>query len=133
MGGAETFFELARRLHAAMREDALVGPLFRPSPPAHVPHLAMWLCEVFGGPKLWTKILGDIGRLLSKHANLDLSEERRVRFRDIATGTARELIDDQAAVEAMGRYFDWGTEIAVANSKPRHIPDPEAGVPRGCP
>ncbi|MEM9692932.1 MAG: oxidoreductase [Myxococcota bacterium] len=128
-GGPETFFELARRMHAAMKQDDLVGPLFANSPLAHVPHPAMLLCEVFGGPPLWTVTLGDIGRMFGKHANLDLSEDQRVRFRDIATATARELVDDEAAVEAIGRYFEWGTEVAVANSQPSHVPEPEAGVP----
>jgi len=129
-GGAGAFFRIARDMHAAMKRDELVGELFAHSPPSHVPHLAMWLCEVFGGPPLWTDVLGDIGLMLGKHAGLDLSDAQRTRFRDIATDAAAAHIDDQKAVDAIGAYFDWGTKVAVENSKPGHVPDPGAGVPR---
>jgi len=111
-------------------KDDLLGPMFANSPAAHVPHLAMWLCEVFGGPPLSTDTLGDIGRMLKRHANLDLGEAQRTRFRDLAAAAARLHIADDAAVAAVGAYFDWGTAVAVENSKPGHVPDAGAGVPR---
>ncbi len=128
-GGAETFFRLARGMHEAMKQDDLLGPLFAHSPPVHVPHLAMWLCEVFGGPPIWTVTLGDIGRMLDRHANLDLNETQRARFQELAVQSARACIDDDDAVAAIADYFEWGTRVAVANSKPNHAPDPAAGVP----
>jgi len=129
VGGVRVFFRIAGDMHAAMKADELLGPLFASSPPSHVPHLAMWLCEVFGGPPLWTDTLGDIGRMLAKHAQLDLGEAQRVRFRDLATAAARAHVSDERAVAAMGEYFDWGTKVAVDNSKPDHVPDAAAGVP----
>ena len=52
MGGAETFFRIARLMHERMCHDDLLGDKFTKADATHVPHLGMWLCEVFGGPKL---------------------------------------------------------------------------------
>lgn len=131
VGGAGTFFRLARAMHEAMQEDDLLGSWFRNAAPTHVPHLAMWLCEVFGGPPLWTDTLDDLTPMLERHRNLDIPEDKRARFAQIATRAVGECLpkncDDAAA--AICAYFEWGTTIAVDNSKPDHVPNPSAGVP----
>lgn len=131
VGGAGTFFRIARAMHEAMKEDALLGSWFRNASPTHVPHLAMWLCEVFGGPRLWTDTLEDLSPMLARHRNLDIPEEKRERFASLAREAVATCLppDNERAAAAIGRYFDWGTGIAVANSKPGHEPSAGDGVP----
>lgn len=131
MGGAETFFRIARGMHAKMRTDAILGPKFARAIESHVPHLAMWLCEVFGGPPLYSATLGDIGLMLRRHAGLSIVEKERTRFVELAKEAVREAAPgaDPGAVAAVGEYFEWGSKIAVKNSLPDHVADPAAGVP----
>ncbi len=96
MGGAETFFRLARAMHEAMKSDDLLGPKFAHAAPTHVPHLAMWLCEVFGGPKLYSAIYDDIGLILARHGNQDIRVDERERFASIVKQAARDCAPDGA-------------------------------------
>jgi truncated hemoglobin YjbI/heme-degrading monooxygenase HmoA len=131
MGGAGAFFAIARRMHERMRDDALLGRRFANVEATHVPHLAMWLVEVFGGPKLYSMTLGDIAPMLAHHANQRITEEERARFVAIAreAAAASAPAGEEAAVEAIARYFEWGSHVAVTNSASDHVPDPSAGVP----
>ena len=129
VGGASTFFRLARRMHETMKDDAVVGPLFVHAAPTHVPHLAMWLCEVFGGPKLYSETLDNIGPILRRHAGQDIAEEQRAAFAACAKRAVDAIIEDPRAAEAIARYMEWGTHVAVDNSKADHVPDTDAGVP----
>lgn len=92
----------------------------------------MWLCEVFGGPKLYSETLGDIGPILGRHANLDITDAQRGAFVACAKSAVEALVPatQQPAREAILRYVEWGARVAVENSKPTHLPDPAAGVPR---
>ncbi len=131
VGGVSTFFKLAKRMHEEMRGDEVIGSLFARAAESHVPHLGMWLCEVFGGPKLYSETFGDIGPMLARHAGLDISERQRAAFVACATRAVNAVVaaDQQAARQAIVSYIEWGTHVAVANSKPDHIADPIAGVP----
>ena len=131
MGGAAAFFTMARRMHERMREDALLGARFARAAETHVPHLAMWMMEVFGGPKVYSLTFGDIGAMLARHANQSITEEERTRFVAIAMEAAAACAPDgeEAALAAIGRYLEWGSRVAMTNSAPDHRPDPTAGVP----
>lgn len=131
VGGAATFFRIARLMHERMRVDDVLGPLFAGAASTHVPHLGMWLTEVFGGPPLYSAALGNIGPMLERHANKDIAEPSRARFVEVAVGATADCLpaDQSRALEAIRRYFEWGSRVAVANSLPDHVPDPEAGVP----
>lgn len=132
VGGVATFFSLASQLHEEMKADPLLGPLFARAAESHVPHLAMWLCEVFGGPALYTETLGDITPILARHANLDISEQQRLAFVACAGRAISVVIppSEESARAAIQSYIEWGTRVAVENAKPGHVPDPTAGVPR---
>jgi hemoglobin len=130
-GGPAALMRLARTLHERLRQDALLGPRFADAVASHVPHLGMWLSEVFGGPRLYTALLGDIAPMLARHANLEITEDERVRFVSIASDSVRALAPPQTepAVAAMIRYFEWGSRVAVENARRGHQPNPSAGVP----
>lgn len=128
-GGASTFFRLAREMHHEMAKDEVLGERFRNAAPTHVPHLGMWLTEVFGGPKLYSETLGDIGPMLRRHAGQDITEAERQRFLECAVRATNRVIVDPALREPIIAYVDWGTTVAVENSKHGHVLDPKAGVP----
>ena len=99
---------------------------------SHVPHLAMWLTEVTGGPPLYAAIHDDISPMLRRHAGQAIPEPERARFVECAMSAVAAVAPnaDPEAVAALRRYFEWGSHVAVANSQPDHVPDPAAGVPR---
>jgi hemoglobin len=86
---------------------------------------------VFGGPAEYTQQHGDIAPILARHRGLDIPETHRARFEQLARQAAAEIWPDQPdVVRAISAYLSWGTHIAVENSKPEHVADPGAGVPR---
>lgn len=131
MGGVSACFRLARVMHHEMQQDATLGGLFANARPTHVPHLGMWLTQVFGGPKLYSEALDDIAPMLARHAGLDISETQRLAFNRSAQRAVDLALAEAPpqAREAVLAYIEWGTRVAVENSKPDHHPDPGAGVP----
>jgi hemoglobin len=128
-GGAETFFRIARAMHEEMVADEMLGPRFRSAAETHVTHLGMWLTEVFGGPKLYSATLGDIAPMLRRHAGQNITEVERQRFVACATRAIEHVVADERVREAIVAYVEWGSKIAVENSRSDHRPDPAAGVP----
>lgn len=130
-GGQPAFEQLAERMHRHMAADELLGPWFSRAAPTHVRHLAAWLAEVFGGPADYTRAHGDIAPILARHAGLDIPEGHRARFEALAHQAVAEVWPQQPDVaRAVSAYLSWGTHVAVANSRPEHVPDPTAPVPR---
>lgn len=129
-GGLAAFERLAHDMHTRMVADDRLGDWFSRAAPEHVPHLAKWLAQVFGGPPLYTDELGDIALILQRHANLDIPEDKRARFEQIGAEAAAATWPDRPdVVQAVSRYVAWGSHIAVENAKPGHVADPGAGVP----
>jgi hemoglobin len=133
-GGPEQVMRLARELHRRLRADPLLGARFLHPLATHVPHLGLWLSEVFGGPALYTALVDDLTPMLARHANLDVSEAERARFVVVASEAIHALAPAGAegarASEAMVRYFEWGSHVAVENARRDHTPDAQALVPR---
>ena len=132
VGGASTFFRIAKRMHDEMKADETIGSMFSSTAETHVPHLGMWLCEVFGGPTLYSDILGDIGPMLLRHAKRNLTEAQRAAFVSCARRAVEETLGSDHPLErdAIVSYLEWGSHIAVENSKPDHVLDRTAGVPK---
>ena len=86
----------------------------------HVDHLADWLSEVFGGPRLYTERHGGHGALLRHHADLGIEERHRRRFVEEFIEAADEIgLPADATFRARLReYLDWGSAIAQAVSQP---------------
>ncbi|MEM6994472.1 MAG: antibiotic biosynthesis monooxygenase [Myxococcota bacterium] len=131
LGGPAVLFRIAETMHTSMKSDAQLGALFGHAAPTHVPHLGMWLCEVFGGPKLWSAVFDDIGGMLRRHGGGAFSERQRARFVELAVQATEACAPEASAAarKAVASYFEWGSQIAVENSQPDHVLDPSAGVP----
>ncbi len=135
-GGNEAFERLVSVFYRRLLDerDALLYPIFRHMGSEHVPHVAAWLIETFGGSRRYTEELGGYERMLAKHRNLQLTEAQRKRWVQRIGEAADEagLPADPEFRSAFLAYIEWGTRIAVANSQtdaapPEHAPIPQWG------
>lgn len=130
-GGAPVFHRLTRNFYASVSEDPLLAPLFSHFTDEHAEGVALWLGEVFGGPKAYTDRRGGYANMVAHHVDLDLTEEQRARWAELMAATAREVLPDDEKLQARFRsYIEWGSNIAVRNSTPGYAPPAEADVPR---
>ena len=131
-GGAPALERLTKVFYVHVLEDPLLRPIFEHMPTDHPHHVALWLGEVFGGPKLYTDEHGGYPHMLSKHLNLGLEEKQRGRWVQLIAAAADEagLPSDPEFRSAFVAYIEWGTRIALANSQPGTTPPPQAPVPR---
>src|SRR6185437_15588350 len=91
-GGADAMHRLADAQYRRCLADPLLQQVFgTQGQPEHVAHLAAWLGEVFGGPKVYTNELGGHGALLRHHANLSINEAQRQRFVEVFMAAADEV------------------------------------------
>lgn len=130
-GGDEALRRLFTTFYARVRDDELIGPLFAGMDPHHPDHVATWLAEVFGGPARYTAEHGGYPHMLGKHLGLAITEEQRRRWVSLLHDAADEvgLPDDPEFRAAFAGYIEWGTRLAVANSRPGAEPMPDAPVP----
>jgi hemoglobin len=130
-GGMDAFERLTEAFYKRVRADDLVGPLFANMPDDHPHNVAVWLAEVFGGPKAYTEEHGGYPHMVSKHLGLGIAEAQRARWAQLI-GLALDdagLPDDPEFRSAFMAYVEWGTRIALANSQPGATPPPKAPVP----
>jgi hemoglobin len=131
-GGAPALSRLTDAFYARVRADDVLAPVFAEMPPDHPEHVAVWLGEVFGGPPGYTEEHGGYRHMLAKHRGRALTEEQRFRWVRLISLAADEagLPDDPEFRSAFAAYIEWGTRLALANSRPGADPVPEAPVPR---
>ena len=128
---APTLYEYAggrgalRRLADAQYRRCLTDPVLveifgSDGSPEHVDHLADWLGEVLGGPKLYTEKHGGHEALLRHHAELDITDRHRRRFVEAFMEAADEvrIADHPVFRERLREYLEWGSKIAEEVSRP---------------
>jgi hemoglobin len=57
-GGARAFEKLTSIFYRHELEERLLRALFQNMPPAHSHRVALWIAEIFSGPKLYSEQLG---------------------------------------------------------------------------
>ncbi|MEU6034567.1 antibiotic biosynthesis monooxygenase [Actinomadura sp. NPDC047616] len=131
-GGTEAFERLTEVFYAKVLDDELIGPLFAHMDPGHPRYVAMWLAEVFGGPDRYTRERGGYSHMLSQHLGKGITEPQRRRWVSLLMDAADEvdLPSDPEFRAAFAGYVEWGTRLAVANSRPGANPPRQAPVPR---
>jgi hemoglobin len=131
-GGEAAIERLTTVFYGRVLADSILGPIFAGMSPDHPKHVADWLGEVFGGPKIYTQEHGGYAHMLSKHINLMLTEEQRVRWTQLIASSADEagLPSDPEFRSAFVAYIEWGTRLALANSQEGATPPLQAPVPR---
>jgi len=131
-GGTEALAGLCERFYALVRADELLGPVFSGMRDDHPQRVATWLGEVFGGPTTYTAELGGYPAMLRHHVGLSISEPQRRRWVSLMQDAADDvgLPADPEFRSAFVAYLEWGTRLAVDNSRPGAAPVAEAPVPR---
>jgi hemoglobin len=86
----------------------------------HSKHVAHFIAEVFGGPELYTgEDKGSHAIMISHHLQKMLDEPKRKRWMALLLESADEigLPDDPEFRSALVGYLEWGSRIAVINSR----------------
>ena len=124
-GGQDAFEKLTEVFYAKVLKDDLLADLFRNISTEHSKHVAHFLSEVMGGPKLYT---GESKRshahMISRHVGKKLDETQRQRWVQLVLESADEigLPDDPEFRSALVGYLEWGSRMAVVNSQASENP-----------
>ena len=132
-GGLAAMARLIDAFYDRVEGDDLLSPFFPGGvSQEHRRHVTAWWTEVFGGPSDYTDRLGGYQRMLAHHRGLAIAAEQRLRF-----ATTMSQAADDAALPAGPEfraapvgYLEWGTRLAMANSRPSATPPERAPVPR---
>ena len=119
-GDMGTFETLFNSFYDKVRQDDLLGDVFRNMSATHREQVAHFVAEVFGGDKLYsTEDGGSHAKMIGHHIGKMLTEEKRQRWVKLLLETADEigLKSDPEFRSAFIGYLEWGTRIAVINSQ----------------
>ena len=143
-GGLDALTRLTARFYSVVPEDPILAPVFAEMPSDHSVHVAYFLAEVLGGPSRYSSevagVKGGHARMVAHHLGRGLTEQQRSRWVQLLLTCADDvgLPDDPEFRSAFVAYLEWGSRLAVINSRPG-VPDPAPspmplwgwGVPRG--
>ena len=132
-GGEPAIARMINAFYDRVENDELLSPFFPGGVASkHRQNVTTWWCEVFGGPADYTKSLGGYHTMLEHHLELDITQEQRFRFALLMSLAAddAELPSDPEFRAALVGYVEWGTRLAMHNSRPGAIVVEEAPVPR---
>jgi len=118
-GGDAILEQLTALFYGKVMQDDLLSPVFKNMSPDHSKHVAHFIAEVFGGPKLYSE--GDNGshyKMIAHHLGKMLDEPKRQRWMSLLLESCDEikLADDPEFRSALVAYLEWGSRIAVINS-----------------
>ncbi len=119
-GDLRTFELLFDKFYEKVLIDPLLADVFANMSPEHVEHVAHFVAEVFGGPKIYTQDHGGShARMIQQHIGKMLTEEMRQRWSGLLIQTADEigLKDDPEFRSAFVGYIEWGSRLAKINSQ----------------
>jgi hemoglobin len=134
-GRREAFERWLGVFYDLVERDELLGPVFGGHVgQEHRRRATSWWCEVMGGPADYTDHYGGYEQMLGRHLDLDITGEQRLRFVTLLSRAADDAdlpADPEFRAAIMG-YAEWGTRLALHNSRPgaevaRHAPVPRWG------
>lgn len=125
-GGMPAFENLFNKFYGKVLADELLEPVFKHMSDQHRLHVAHFVAEVLGGPKIYSEQEGSHFIMISKHIQKYLTEAHRKRWIELLLQTADELSlpDDPEFRSAFMSYLEWATRIAVINSKTDNVTEP---------
>lgn len=134
IGGIDALNRLTKEFYRRVRADDLLGSIFAHMDGKHPEHVALFLGEVLGGPKLYSQEHGGHPEMVRHHLNRYLTEPMRRRWINLLLDSYTDLalpVDPEFASSLIS-YLEWGTRLAVINSQPgatvsEHAPMPEWG------
>jgi hemoglobin len=132
LGGQPALVRLMERFYERVREDAMLAPIFAEMSAEHPQHVAAFLAEVFGGPADYSASHGGHPRMVERHLHRRLTQAQRRAWVALLLDTADEvnIPDDPEFRSALVAYLEWGSRLAVINSQPGAVVDPESPMPK---
>jgi hemoglobin len=124
-GGQDAIEKLTTAFYAKVLKDDLLGDLFRNMSSEHAKHVARFISEVLGGPRLYT---GESKRshahMISRHVGRKLDESQRKRWVELVLQSADEIgmPDDPEFRSALVGYLEWGSRMVVHSSQASENP-----------
>jgi len=120
MGGMPALRTLMETFYGRDQVDPLLAPLFARMSPEHVDHVTRFVAEVFGGPRTYSAELGGHAAMVRHHVGKGITPEQRQHWMQLLLRCADEcgVPDDPEFRSALVAYLEWGTRLAVINSKP---------------
>ena len=117
-GGMAAFEKLTDVFYKKVLQDELLEPIFKHMDAKHQLHVAHFIAEVFGGPKMYSSNEGSHFKMIQKHLFRQLTEPHRKQWVKLLIEAADEIEvpDDPEFRSAFVAYIEWGTRIAVLNS-----------------
>jgi hemoglobin len=135
-GGTTPLRRFIDAFYDRVEQDALLAPFFPGGvTEPHRAHVTAWWTEVLGGPPTYTQEHGGYESMLAHHRDLAITPAQRHRFAStmsLAMDDA-DLPADPEFRAAMVSYVEWGTRLAMHNSRPgaedvpKHAPVPRWG------
>ena len=119
-GGEAALLRLFQTFYARVPEDPILAPIFAHMDAAHAAHVAAFVGEVFGGPPHYSNARGGHPAMVRKHLAKHLSEAQRKRWMQLLLECADDtgLASDPEFRSALVAYLEWGSRLAVINSRP---------------
>jgi hemoglobin len=124
-GGQPALEALTATFYKKVLQDDLLYPVFKNMSPEHSQHVAHFIAEVFGGPKLYTEGHNSShSSMVAHHIGKTLDEAKRKRWMDLLLESADEvgLASDPEFRSVLVGYLEWGSRIAVINSNSTENP-----------
>jgi hemoglobin len=119
-GGKKVLESLTQVFYGKVSRDELLEPVFAHMSLQHARHVAHFIAEVFGGPKLYTgEDQGSHAGMVAHHVGKRLDETQRKRWLQLLLESADEigLASDAEFRSALVGYLEWGSRLAVLNSQ----------------
>jgi hemoglobin len=132
IGGMPALERLFERFYTRVPEEPLLAPVFASMSSQHVKHVAAFVAEVFGGPRVYSESLGGHPNMIRHHIGRALSEAQRARWMSLLLECADEVSvpNDPEFRSAFVSYIEWGTRLALLNSQPGADVTIEAPMPK---
>ena len=131
-GGMPAFERLFDQFYDKVLADDILEPVFKHMSPEHRLHVAHFVAEVLGGPKVYSESEGSHYKMIQKHLSKHLTQQHRKRWIELLLETADELNlpDDPEFRSAFMAYLEWGTRIAVISSNTDEVTEsPDVPMP----
>ena len=132
IGGVENLGRLTKAFYARVARDELLAPVFASMSADHPAHVAAFIGEVFGGPKLYSDGHGGHPEMIRHHLGRHLTEAQRRRWINLLLDSYADLglpADPEFASALVG-YLEWGSRLAVINSQPGATAPAESPMPK---
>jgi hemoglobin len=131
-GGMAALERLTNHFYGRVRQDEILSSVFAQMHGEHPQFVAQFLAEVLGGPTTYSAERGGHPHMISRHVNRQLTETQRKRWMTLLLESADAvgLPNDPEFRSALVSYIEWGSRLAVINSKTGETVESNASMPR---